>query len=61
MNSKNIYMPPLVFQSVRLHLEQAFLDSVVQRIDPVETAGQKIEEVYDYSQQSSTLNHTWEN
>ena len=61
MKYRKDYVTPLVLQSVRLQWERAFLDSVVQRIDPVETAGQKIEEVYDYSQQSSTLNHTWEN
>jgi hypothetical protein len=61
MKRKHKYVTPLVLQSVRIQVERAFLDSVVQRIDPVETAGQKIEEVYDYSQPSSTLNHTWEN
>lgn len=61
MNDRKTYISPLVLQSVRILVDRAFLESVVEKVNPVETAGQKIEDVYDYSQTSSTLNHTWEN
>ena len=55
------YTPPRVLQEVLLQLELDFLDgSVVDKVNPVETAGQEVSDVYDYESTSSTLNHNWE-
>ena len=61
MNKKQVYCAPAALQVVRLQVERTFLDSVVEKVNTVETAGQKIEKVYDDISQGSTLNHTWEN
>ena len=61
MDKKQVYCAPATLQVGRIQVERTFLESVVEQVNTVETAGQKIEDVYDYSQSSSTLNHTWEN
>ena len=56
--TRQSYAPPEVVQAVSIRLEHNLLASLVNKIQPVETAGQEIQEVYDASN-TSTFNYDW--
>ena len=55
---KSVYTKPVVLQQVCIRLEQSFLESVVENVPHVETAGQEVQTI-DGS--SSNFNHDWGN
>ena len=59
---KQRYLPPRVSQTVSLRLERSLLNSVVENTQPVETAGQEIDDVLnaaDSYTSTSTFNYDW--
>ena len=58
---RKTYTPPKVVQAVRVCLEKNLLNSIVENVQTVETAGQEVEQ-YDMNQSSGTnFNHDWSN
>ena len=59
MNRKS-YISPCCLQAVRVNLERDLLfGSIVDWLNPVETAGQEVDQFVDYSFTDSDFNHTW--
>ncbi len=60
---KQRYLPPQIAQTVSLRLERSLLNaSVTKDIQPVETAGQEVDHIYDMTQSSGDdFNHYWGN
>ena len=52
------YVPPEVVQAVNVRLERNLLNSVIENVEKVETAGQEIKDFYDASATSS-FNYDW--
>ena len=55
---KQRYAPPAVLQALGIRLERNFMESIVDDVKPVETAGQKVDGEYDGSN-SNTFNFDW--
>ena len=64
---KQHYLPPRVSQTVSIRLERSLLNaSVAKDIQPVETAGQEVDHIYDMTKSSGSesgadFNHYWGN
>lgn len=54
-------MKPVFLQQTEILLEKNLLGSVVDNVQPVETAGQEVAGEYDFTDYSSTnaIDHEW--
>lgn len=58
MIAKKYYTPPDVIQAMDIRLERNLLNSVIEDVEMVETAGQEMKDIYDASN-TSTFNYDW--
>ena len=57
---KKLYVSPRILQAAQVSLERDLLfGSIVDWLNPVETAGQEVDQFVDYSFTDSDFNHTW--
>ena len=57
---KKLYESPRILQATQVSLERDLLfGSIVDWLNPVETAGQEVDQFVDYSFTDSDFNHTW--
>lgn len=58
---KKRYLTPVLLQQAELLLECNLMASVVDKVQPVETAGQQVGGEYDFTDYSSSnaLDHEW--
>ena len=57
---KKLYVSPRILQVAQVSLERdLLLGSIVDWLNPVETAGQEVDQFVDYSFTDSDFNHTW--
>ena len=57
---KKLYEFPRILQVAQVSLERDLLfGSIVDWLNPVETAGQEVDQFVDYSFTDSDFNHTW--
>ena len=56
--AKKYYTSPEVVQTMDIHLERNLLNSVVENVQHVETAGQEIDDVIDGSS-TANFNYDW--
>ena len=58
---KKIYHRPFALQTVEVRLEKAFLFSIVDFMDPIQTVGHEVDHMYDYEfDTTSPFNHEWQ-
>lgn len=56
--AKKYYAPPEIVQAMDIRLERNLLNSVIENVQYVETAGQEIDDVIDGSS-TATFNYDW--